>query len=233
MARAGLCSRRDAEQWIRAGRVTLNGQIVDNLALRASARDVIAVDGEIVKPPPATRLWLFHKPRDLLTTHRDPRGRRTIFESLPPGLPRVISVGRLDYRSEGLLLLTNNGAMARRLELPATGWARRYRVRAHGRIEPHQLDSMRAGMVIDTIRYRPIEVVPERRTGGNFWLTMTLREGKNREIRRILAHFNITVSRLVRIAYGPFQLGTLKRGAVRVVPARILRDQLGHHLDDL
>ncbi len=227
MARAGLCSRRDAEGWIAAGRVAVNGAVIDSPALNVAPGDRITVDGEPLPERDQTRLYLFHKPRGLVTTARDPEGRPTIFDNLPDGLPRVVSVGRLDINTEGLMLLTNDGGLARVLELPATGWLRRYRVRANGEIDQARLDALKAGVTIDGVDYAGIEAVLDRVQGANAWLTMGLREGKNREIKRVLESLGLAVTRLIRISFGPFQLGELAEGAVETVPTRVLRDQLG------
>ena len=227
MARAGLCSRRDAESWIAAGRVAVNGTVIDSPALNVKAQDVITVDGMPLPDREPTRLFMFHKPRGLVTTSRDPEGRPTIFENLPEGLPRVVSVGRLDINTEGLMLLTNDGGLARVLELPATGWLRRYRVRANGEIDQARLDTLKSGITIDGVDYAGIEATLDRIQGSNAWLTMGLREGKNREIKRVLETLGLAVTRLIRISFGPFQLGDLAEGAVESVPARVLRDQLG------
>jgi 23S rRNA pseudouridine2605 synthase len=227
LARAGLCSRREAERWIEAGRVAVDGTVLASPALNVAAAARITVDGKPIGEPEATRLWRYHKARGLITSHSDPEGRATVFEKLPAGLGRVISVGRLDVASEGLLLLTNDGGLARHLELPATGWSRRYRVRVHGAIEQSRLDELADGVTIDGVRYGPVEAKLDRLQGSNAWLTMALKEGKNREIRRLATHLGLEVTRLIRIAYGPFQLGDLKRGEVAEVKARVLADQLG------
>jgi 23S rRNA pseudouridine2605 synthase len=226
LARAGVASRRDAEKLLAEGRVTLNNTRVTHPATFVTAGDIVVVNGAVVDAPERTRLWRYHKPVGLMTTHRDPQGRPTVFEKLPPGLPRVVSVGRLDFNSEGLLLLTNDGGLARKLELPATGWIRRYRVRVHGVPDQQKLASLAKGLTIDGERYGPIDAGLDSRKGDNAWLTVSLHEGRNREIRRVMAHLGLAVTRLIRIAYGPFQLGTLARGAVNEVPARVLRDQL-------
>lgn len=227
LARAGVASRRDAERMIAEGRVRLNGTVLSSPAVTVGDEDVIQVDGAPLPEKEKTRLWRYHKPAGLITAHRDPEGRQTVFAMLPKDMPRVISVGRLDYSSEGLLLLTNDGALARQLELPSTGWARRYRVRIHGQADPEKLNGLSGGIVIDGVRYGPVQAVLDRQQGGNAWLTVTLREGKNREVRRIMEHFGWTVNRLIRVAYGPFQLGSLETGMVEEIPARVLRDQLG------
>jgi 23S rRNA pseudouridine2605 synthase len=227
LARAGVASRRDAERMIAEGRVRLGGKVVESPATFVAPGDHVTVDGKPVAAPERTRLFRYHKPPGLVTTHRDPEGRPTVFERLPPGLPRLVSVGRLDLTSEGLLLLTNDGALARRLELPSNGWLRRYRVRVHGRVEEKALAALARGVTIDGVQYGPIEAGLDARQGSNAWLTVSLREGRNREIRRVMAHLGLEVTRLIRTAYGPFQLGALPRGAVEEVNAKVLRDQLG------
>ncbi|HYM02728.1 MAG TPA: pseudouridine synthase [Stellaceae bacterium] len=227
MARAGLCSRRDAERWIAEGRVSVGGKVLTSPALTVDAQSDIRVDGKPLPEAEPARLWRYHKPAGLVTTHRDERGRPTVFERLPPELPRLVSVGRLDLNSEGLLLLTNDGALARELELPARGWLRRYRVRVHGTVEPARLAALENGITIDRIAYGPIKAVLDRQQASNAWLTVSLREGKNREIRKVMEHLGLGVTRLIRLAYGPFQLGELSRGAVEEVPRRVLREQLG------
>jgi 23S rRNA pseudouridine2605 synthase len=226
LARAGVASRRDAERLVTEGRVKLNNDVVSHPATFVTAGDLIQVDGKLIDAPERTRLWRYHKPDGLVTTHKDPQGRPTVFEKLPPGLKRVISVGRLDLSSEGLLLLTNDGGLARRLELPSTGWLRRYRVRVHGDVEPAALKALGNGVTIEGVRYGPIEAGLDSRKGSNSWLTVSIHEGKNREIRRVMAHLNLGTTRLIRIAYGPFQLGNLERGAVAEIPPKILCDQL-------
>jgi 23S rRNA pseudouridine2605 synthase len=226
LARAGRASRRDAERLIAEGRVRLNNTAVAHPATFVAAGDLVQVDGAVVGPPDRARLWRYHKPPGLVTTHRDPQGRPTVFEKLPPELPRVVSIGRLDLTSEGLLLLTNDGALARKLELPATGWLRRYRVRVHGNVDERTLAALARGVTIDGVRYGPIDAGLDSRRGENAWLAVSLREGRNREVRRVMAQLGLAVTRLIRIAYGPFQLGALPRGAVDEVPARVLRDQL-------
>jgi 23S rRNA pseudouridine2605 synthase len=226
LARAGVCSRRDAERLIAEGRVKLNGKVLDTPAVKVTAKDRVSVDGRPIGAAEPTRLWRYHKPSGLVTTHRDPAGRATVFEHLPKDMPRVISVGRLDLSSEGLLLLTNDGALARRLELPANGWLRRYRARAFGRVEQAELDRLKDGITVDGVRYGPIEAKLER-AAANSWITLSLSEGKNREVRRVLEALGLKVNRLIRIAYGPFQLGTLAPGAVEEIPRKSLKEQLG------
>jgi 23S rRNA pseudouridine2605 synthase len=230
MARAGLCSRREAEAWIAQGRVSVNGATIASPALNVTASDKIAVDGKPMPTRERTRLFLYHKPRGLVTTHADPEKRPTIFEKLPKTLPRVVSVGRLDLNTEGLLLLTNDGGLARVLELPATGWLRRYRVRAHGSILQPQLDALRKGVTVDGVRYGAIEASVDRMQGANVWLTFAIREGKNREVRNVLEHLGLKVNRLIRVSFGPFQLGDIPEGAVEEVRTRHLREQLGERI---
>jgi 23S rRNA pseudouridine2605 synthase len=227
MARAGLCSRRDAEAWIAAGRVEVNGIRLRSPALDVGPGDRIVVDGRPLAARERTRLFLFHKPRGLVTTERDPQQRPTIFSALPKELPRVVTIGRLDINTEGLLLLTNDGGLARVLELPATGWIRRYRVRAKGTTDQAKLDALSEGITLDGIDYAGIAATLDRVQGANVWLTMVLREGRNREVKRVLEHLGLAVNRLIRISYGPFQLGELAEGAVEEVKTRVLRDQLG------
>jgi 23S rRNA pseudouridine2605 synthase len=230
IARAGLASRREAEAWIAAGRVAVNGEVVASPARNVTAEDRVTVDGEPLPERERTRLFLYHKPRGLVTTHADPQGRPTIFAALPKTLPRLLSVGRLDMNTEGLLLLTNDGGLVRALELPATGWLRRYRVRAHGRVSQERLDALRHGITIDGIRYGAIEAQLEREQGGNVWLVFAMREGKNREVKNVLGHLGLAVNRLIRVSFGPFQLGDLPAGAVEEVRTRHLREQLGARL---
>jgi len=227
LARVGLCSRRDAERWIAAGRVSVDGHILTTPAVTVTAANDVRVDGTPLPTPDRPRLWRYHKPAGLDTTHRDEKGRPTVFAALPEEMPRVISVGRLDLASEGLLLLTNDGALARRLELPATGWIRRYKVRVHGEVDPDCLASVESGVTIDGVAYGPIRAALERRQGSNAWIALALREGKNREVRRVLEHLGLPVTRLIRLSFGPFQLGNLARGEVAEVPRKVLAEQLG------
>ena len=227
MARAGLASRREAEAWIAAGRVSVNGATIASPALNVGPRDVIAVDGVPLGRRERTRLFLYHKAAGLVTTHHDPEGRPTIFDALPKGLPRLISVGRLDLNTEGLLLLTNDGGLARALELPATAWLRRYRVRAFGEVTQAALDGLRNGVTVEGIRYGAIEATLERQQGANVWLTFAIREGKNREVRNVLRSLHLHVNRLIRVAFGPFELGDLPDGAVEEVDTATLKQLLG------
>jgi len=226
LARAGVASRRDAERLLAEGKVVVNNVRVDHPATFVSPGDIVVVDGTVVDAPQRARLWRYHKPDGVMTTHKDPQGRPTVFEKMPAGMPRVVSVGRLDLNSEGLLLLTNDGALARQLELPANGWLRRYRVRVHGEVEPAALASLQRGLTLEGVRYAPIEAGLDSKRGSNAWLTVSLHEGRNREIRRVMAHLNLAVTRLIRVAYGPFQLGNLARGEIAEVPPKVLREQL-------
>ena len=230
MARAGLCSRREAETWIENGRVQLNGETLKTPAVNVSGKDKVLVDGAPLPTRERTRLWLYHKPRGLVTTNKDPEGRPTVFDRLPRELPRVLTVGRLDINTEGLLLLTNDGGLARVLELPATGWLRRYRVRAFGKVTQTDLDGLQDGIAIDGVLYGAIEATLDKEQGGNVWMTVGLREGKNREVKRVLEHLGLAVNRLIRISYGPFQLMDLPERDVREIRGRVLRDQLGDAL---
>jgi len=232
LARAGVCSRRDAERLIAEGRVKVDGKVLTSPALNVTRENRIEVDNEPLRQAEPTRLWLYHKPVGLVTSHKDPQGRPTVFDNMPPALPRVISVGRLDFNSEGLLLLTNDGELSRKLELPATGWTRRYRARIFGQPTADVVQQLARGITVEGIAYGPIEAVVESTKGDNSWLMVSLREGKNREVRRAMEHFGFSVSRLIRIAYGPFQLGTLPEGAVKEVPPKVLREQLGRQKED-
>lgn len=233
LARAGIASRREAERMIEAGRVSVNGTKIDRAALNVTEADKITVDGKPLNAPEPARLWLYHKPTGLVTTTRDEQGRPTIYDDLPEDMPRVMSVGRLDLNSEGLLLLTNDGAVKRQLELPSTGWLRKYRVRVNGRPTDETLEPLRKGLNVDGDRFLPMIVTIDRQKGANAWLTVGLREGKNREIRRAMEDIGLSVNRLIRISYGPFQLGQLKPGAVEELRRRVVRDQLGlDHADD-
>lgn len=227
LSRAGVASRREAERMIEAGRVSVNGKVITSPALNVTDKDRIVVDGKQIGEPDPPRLWLYHKPAGLVTTERDEKDRETVFDSLPEGMPRVMSVGRLDLNSEGLLLLTNDGEIKRKLELPSTGWLRRYRVRINGAVSEDKLDILRKGIEVEGIKYQPMTVTFDRQQGANAWLTVALREGKNREIRRAMQAIGVTVNRLIRVSYGPFQLGELKAGEVEELRPRVVRDQLG------
>ena len=231
MARSGVCSRRDAEELIKQKRVTVNGEIIDTPAYNVEGTEKILLDGEKLPEIEQTRLWLYHKPAGLLTTHKDTEARATVFEHLPIGLPRVISVGRLDLNSEGLLLLTNNGELSRKLELPENGWSRRYKVRVHGFVNKNKLADLAKGATVDGINYGPVKVELESQNGTNSWLVVTLSEGKNREIRKLMKSIGLEVARLIRLSYGPFQLGSLKKGEVREVPQKVLKEQLGSKIN--
>lgn len=222
LARAGIASRRESERMIEAGRVALNGVLVTHPATPVDTGDAVVVDGKAIAAPPQTRLWRYHKPAGLVTTGRDPEGRPTVFANLPKSLPRVISVGRLDINTEGLLLLTNDGELARHLEHPAQAFLRTYRVRAHGKADEKLIAKLAEGLTIGGIRYRPAQVTIDSHQGTNCWLTMTLREGKNREIKKLLAHLGLRVTRLIRTVYGPFHLGSLPRGAVEEAPPALV-----------
>lgn len=227
MARSGVCSRRQAEEYILQKRVTVNDEVIDSPAFNVNGDEKILFDGEKLPQKEQTRLWLYYKPAGLVTSHRDEKDRPTVFDNLPYGMPRVISVGRLDLNSEGLLLLTNNGELSRKLELPSNGWARRYKVRVHGFADADKLKSLQKGVVVDGVEYGPIKAEIESAQGTNTWLNVTLTEGKNREIRKVMKSIGLDVSRLIRLSYGPFQLGSLKKGEVKEVPAKVLREQLG------
>ena len=234
MARAGVASRREVERLIEAGRVALNGQVLTTPAVKVEPGDILTVDGAVVGEAEPARVFRYHKPIDLVTSHKDPQGRPTVFEALPPGLPRLISVGRLDINSEGLLLLTNDGGLARALEMPATGIVRRYRARARGRVTQERLDTLKKGITVEGVSYGPIEAsldkAKEGPQGANLWITVVLAEGKNREVRRVLEALGLKVNRLIRLAYGPFALGTLLPGEVEEVGPRVIREQLAPHI---
>lgn len=227
LARAGLCSRREAERWIALGRVAVDGQVLETAAVVVEPRQRVTVDGKLLPPPAPPRLWRYHKPKGLMVTRTDPQGRPTVFQNLPPQLGRVVSVGRLDFNSEGLLLLTNDGELARHLELPATGWTRRYRARVHGIVDIEALAKLSEGGTIGGVRHGPVEARLDSAKGSNAWLTLALKEGKNREVRKLCEHLGLAVTRLIRISYGPFQLGDLPEGSVAEVTTRVLAAQLG------
>jgi 23S rRNA pseudouridine2605 synthase len=227
IARAGVCSRRDAEKLIAAGRVSLDGQTVTTPGVRVGEHQVVSVDGKPLSEPETTRLWRYHKPAGLVTSHRDPQGRPTVFNNLPKHLPRVVSVGRLDINSEGLLLLTNDGALARQMELPAAGWVRKYRARLFGKISQADLDRLAQGVTIDGVKYGPVIADLERSKGMYAWASVSLKEGKNREVKRVMESLGLKVARLIRVQYGPFHLGQLPEGAAEEISARLWRDQLG------
>lgn len=227
LARSGVASRREAERMIEAGRISVNGKIITSPALNVTAADKIKVDDVELAEPEPTRIWLYYKPLGLITTNRDDKGRETVFDNLPEGMPNVMSVGRLDINSEGLLLLTNDGEIKRKLELPATGWVRKYRVRVRGYPKDETFDPLRKGIVADGEKFQPMTVSLDRQQGANAWLTVSLREGKNREIRRAMGEIGLDVNRLLRVSYGPFRLGDLKPGEVEEIKARVVRDQLG------
>ncbi len=227
IARTGICSRREAETLIAQQRITVNGETVTSPAFNVSGDEKILFDGEKLPQIDKTRLWLYYKPEGLVTSHKDPQGRPTVFANLPKELPRVVSVGRLDLNSEGLLLLTNSGELSRKLELPSNGWSRRYKVRVHGRVNEKSLADLQNGITVDGINYGPIKAEIETVKGSNAWLMITLSEGKNREIRRVMKHLGLDVARLIRLSYGPFQLGALKPGEVKEVPGKVLKEQLG------
>jgi 23S rRNA pseudouridine2605 synthase len=227
IARAGLCSRRDAERWIEAGRVKVNNKVISSPALNITGKDEIIVDDKPLPARQEAKLWRYHKPAGLVVSHRDEKGRASVFENLPQDLPRVVSVGRLDINTEGLLLLTNDGELARQLELPATGWLRRYRVRAFGSVDEKALAGLKNGITIDGIKYGSIEVTLDHQQGRNNWFTFALREGKNREIKVICEHLGLQVNRLIRLSFGPFQLGDLNPGKVEQISGKVLSDQIG------
>ncbi len=227
IARAGVCSRRDAETLIAARRVAVDGMVLDSPGVRVRTGQRVTVDGKPLPQAEPSRLFRYHKPKGVVTAARDPEGRATIYDTLPDGLPRLMPVGRLDIASEGLLLLTNDGALKRRLELPATGWVRRYRARAFGEVDDRRMRALAQGAVVDGVSYGPIEARLDRTQGDNVWLTVSLREGKNREVRRVLEHVGLRVNRLIRMAYGPFQLGSLPKRSVEEVSPKVLREQIG------
>jgi 23S rRNA pseudouridine2605 synthase len=227
IARAGICSRRDAEKMIAEGRVSIDGEKVTAPGTRVATGNVVAIDGKPLAEPEHTRLWRYHKPAGLVTTHRDPEGRPTVFAKLPMSLPRVVSVGRLDVNSEGLLLLTNDGALARKLELPAAGWTRKYRVRIFGKVTQADLEKLALGVTIDGVKYEPVIADLERTKGMNSWAAVSLKEGKNREVKRLMEHLGLKVARLIRVQFGPFHLGQLEPGHVEEIPAKVWRDHLG------
>ncbi|MFA5592834.1 MAG: pseudouridine synthase [Micavibrio sp.] len=226
MARAGLCSRREAEKWIEAGRVAVNGNILTSPAMAVTDDDEITIDGQRLAGKEKTRLFLYHKPAGLVTTARDEKGRKTVFEALPPGLPRVVSVGRLDITTEGLLLLTNDGELSRYLELPATGWLRKYRVRAHGRVTQQRLDHLKKGLRWKGVNYAPMTAALESQQGANVWIEIAIAEGKNREVRNVMESLGLVVNRLIRTSYGPFHLGNLPKGAVLEIRPKMLAEQI-------
>ena len=227
LSRAGVCSRREAERWIAEGRIKVNNVILSTPATNVSEKDNILVDNIPLPKPSLTKIWRFHKPKGCLVTENDPKGRKTIFQILPKSLPRVISVGRLDYDSEGLLLLTNDGAISRKLELPSTGWLRKYKVRVHGIVDKSALLKIKDGIKLDNFKTGPIEASLEIQKGTNAWILIGIREGKNREIRRIMDHLGYPVNRLIRLSYGPFQLGNLKSGEVLEINKNVIKNQLG------
>ncbi len=227
IARAGICSRRDAEKIVAEGRVTLDGETVKTPATKVLRTQVVAIDGKPLGVPDPARLWRYHKPAGLVTTHRDPEGRATVFANLPKHLPRVVSIGRLDYNSEGLLLLTNDGEIARRLELPAGGWPRKYRARLFGKVTQADLDKLAEGVTVGTVKYGPVVADLERSKGVYSWATVSLKEGKNREVKRVMESIGLKVARLIRVQFGPFHLGQLAEGAVEEIPAKLWREQLG------
>lgn len=230
MARSGVCSRRQAEELIKQKRVSVNGVLIESPAFNVEGDEKILLDGEKLPAIEQTRLWLYHKPTGLLTTHKDTDNRPTVFDNLPPDMPRVISVGRLDLNSEGLLLLTNSGELSRKLELPANGWSRRYKIRVHGKVEPKKLAELEKGVTIDGVQYGKVKIELESQNGSNSWLLITLNEGKNREVRKLMKSIGLEVARLIRLSYGPFQLGSLKKGEVKEVPQKVLKEQLGDKL---
>lgn len=229
LARAGIASRREIERMIADGRVSVDGKKLTSPALNVTAANKITVNGKPVGEAEEARVWRYHKSAGTLTTNRDPKGRPTIFEKLPPELPRVVTIGRLDFNTEGLLLLTNDGELARHMELPQNAWIRHYRVRVHGTIDPKKLKSLEDGVTISGVHYEPIKAIleQEKQQGANVWLSVSIREGKNREVRKVMEHLGLQVTRLIRVAFGPFQLGKLSRGGIEEVPRRVLRETLG------
>lgn len=227
LSRAGVCSRRDAEKMIAEGRISVGGRVIVEPGTLVMPADFITVDGKAIPDVEPTRLWRFHKPAGFVTTARDEMGRPTIFDLLPPDFPRTISIGRLDLSSEGLILLTNDGELARKMELPSTGWVRHYRARAFGRVTQARLDTLADGCIVDKVVYGPIKATLEREQGDNVWVSIAITEGKNREVRRLLESVGLKVGRLIRTSYGPFQLGNLTRGHVEEVPRRVVREQMG------
>lgn len=227
MARSGVCSRREAEEFIKQQRVTVNGEVISSPAFNVEGTEKILFDGEKLPQIEKTRLWIYYKPVGLVTTHKDEQNRETVFANLPSYMPRVVSVGRLDLNSEGLLLLTNNGELSRELELPKNAWSRRYRVRVHGRIDVKKLESLKNGVEIDGIAYGKVNAVIDSQNGTNAWITVTLNEGKNREVRKLMKYVGLDVARLIRVSYGPFQLGSLKKGEIKEIPQKVLQEQLG------
>lgn len=231
IARSGVCSRREAEELIKQQRVSVNGVVIETPAFNVEGNEKIKIDGEKLPETEKTRVWIYHKPSGLVTSHKDEKGRQTVFDNLPEGMPRVISVGRLDLNSEGLLILTNSGELSRKLELPSNGWSRRYKVKVHGKVDKAKLAELEKGCEIDGVVYGAIKVVVDSEQGTNAWLSVTLQEGKNREIRKVMKSLGLEVARLIRVSYGPFQLGSLKKGEVREVPQKVLKEQLGGKLD--
>ncbi len=227
LARSGVCSRRKAEEYILQQRITVNGEIVETPAFSVDGTEIIKFDGEKIQAKDKTRLWLYHKPTGLITSHKDEKARDTVFSCLPAGMPRVISVGRLDLNSEGLLLLTNDGALSRALELPENGWSRRYKVKVHGYFDERILKRLEKGVTVDGVEYAPCKITLDSKQGSNSWLTISLTEGKNREIRKLMNSIDLSVARLIRLSYGPFQLGALKPGEVKEVQQKVLKEQLG------
>lgn len=227
IARAGICSRREAERLINEGKVKVDRKTITSPALNVTAKNIIAVNGKILPARESSRLWRYHKPAGIVTTHKDPEGRPTVFEQFPSNFPRVISVGRLDINSEGLLMLTNDGELARHMELPSTGWTRRYRARVHGNVDEKRLADLAKGITIDGVRYNSIQVDVEKKQRSNTWLNISIKEGKNREIRKVMEHLGLQVTRLIRTAYGPFQLGSLPQKQIDEVPTKVIKDQLG------